>query len=42
MTTPLRGERVTLRPLAESDRPRVIEILEEPEVARWFGTVSVE
>jgi len=34
----LRGERITLRPLQESDRPRLIEILEEPEVARWFGT----
>ncbi len=42
MTTTLRGERVTLRPLEESDRPRVVEILEEPEVARWFGTESAE
>jgi len=36
MTT-LRGERVTLRPLEERDKPRLVEILEEPEVARWFG-----
>jgi aminoglycoside 6'-N-acetyltransferase len=40
--TTLRGERVTLRPLEESDRPRVVEILEEPEVAGWFGTESAE
>jgi aminoglycoside 6'-N-acetyltransferase len=33
----LRGERVTLRPLEERDRARLVEILEEPEVARWFG-----
>jgi aminoglycoside 6'-N-acetyltransferase len=42
VTTTLRGERVTLRPLEECDRPRVVEILEEPEVARWFGTESAE
>lgn len=41
MTT-LRGERVTLRPLEEDDRARLVEILEEPEVARWFGTGSAE
>jgi aminoglycoside 6'-N-acetyltransferase len=28
---------VTLRPLEEGDRARLVEILEEPEVARWFG-----
>jgi aminoglycoside 6'-N-acetyltransferase len=33
----LRGERVTLRPLEERDRARLVEILEEPEIARWFG-----
>jgi aminoglycoside 6'-N-acetyltransferase len=38
----LRGERVTLRPLEQGDRPRLVEILEEPEVARWFGTASAE
>jgi len=42
VTTTLRGERVTLRALEENDRPRVVEILEEPEVARWFGTDSAE
>ena len=41
MTT-LRGERVTLRPLEERDKPRLVEILEEPEVRRWFGTASAE
>lgn len=38
----LRGERVTLRRLEESDRPRLVEILREPEIARWFGTASAE
>jgi aminoglycoside 6'-N-acetyltransferase len=38
----LRGERVTLRPLEERDRQRLIEILQEPEVARWFGTSPPE
>ena len=38
----LRGERVLLRPLQERDRPRLIEILEEPEVACWFGTAPAE
>ena len=33
----LHGERVTLRPLERFDVPRVIEILQEPEVARWWG-----
>ena len=34
MTT-LRGERVTLRPLEERDKPRLVEILEErPDLAR--------
>ncbi len=42
MTTTLRGERVILRPLEERDRPSVVGILEEPEVARWFGTGSAE
>lgn len=41
MTT-LRGERVTLRPLDERDKPRLVEILEEPEVARWFGMSPAE
>ena len=37
MTPTLRGERVTLRPLEKRDKPRLVEILEEPEVAHWFG-----
>lgn len=32
----LRGERVTLRPLAEADRGALDAILDEPEVARWW------
>jgi aminoglycoside 6'-N-acetyltransferase len=32
----LRGERVTLRPLAAADVPRLAEIVAEPEVARWW------
>lgn len=42
MRPTLRGERVTLRPLEERDRARIVEILVEPEVARWFGTVSAD
>jgi aminoglycoside 6'-N-acetyltransferase len=33
----LRGSHVTLRPIEAADRPRLREILAEPEVARWFG-----
>ena len=33
----LRGERVELRPLAEADLPRLLEILAEPEVRAWWG-----
>jgi aminoglycoside 6'-N-acetyltransferase len=32
----LRGERVTLRPVTEADRPRLLAILDEPEVAHWW------
>jgi aminoglycoside 6'-N-acetyltransferase len=42
VTPTLRGERVTLRPLEERDKPRLVAILEEPEVARWFGTSPAE
>jgi len=38
----LRGERVTLRPLTEADLGRLVQILREPEVARWFGSASAE
>jgi aminoglycoside 6'-N-acetyltransferase len=33
----LRGDRVTLRPLELADVPRVLEILREPAVTRWWG-----
>ena len=33
----LRGEQVTLQPLAEGDFPRLLEILSEPDVVRWWG-----
>jgi aminoglycoside 6'-N-acetyltransferase len=39
----LRGRRVVLRPVADTDRPRLRAILAEPEVARWWalgGAVS--
>ena len=32
----LRGERVTLRPVTVADRPRLDQILDEPEVSRWW------
>ncbi len=32
----LRGPRVVLRPILDADRPRIEEILDEPEVARWW------
>jgi aminoglycoside 6'-N-acetyltransferase len=32
----IHGERVTLRPFGPDDRPRLLEILREPEVARWW------
>jgi aminoglycoside 6'-N-acetyltransferase len=32
----LRGERVVLRPLAEEDVPRLVELGGAPEVARWW------
>ena len=33
----LNGDRVTLRRLVGDDRPRLLEILSEPEVRRWWG-----
>jgi aminoglycoside 6'-N-acetyltransferase len=39
----IRGERVVLRPLTAGDRPRMREILAEPEVAaRWLGTIGLD
>ena len=37
----LEGERVLLRPLAERDFGRLVEIGEEPEVARWWPNIAV-
>ena len=34
----LRGERVTLRPVAAADVDRLAAVLREPSVARWWGT----
>lgn len=33
----LTGDRLVLRPIREADRPRLREILAEPDVARWWG-----
>jgi aminoglycoside 6'-N-acetyltransferase len=33
----LPGERIVLRPVRKGDRPRLREILAEPEVNRWWG-----
>ena len=38
----LRGDRVVLRPLADADVPRLVEIATEPEVFRWWGAQPVE
>jgi len=32
----LQGERVTLRPIAENDLDRLVAIIHEPSVARWW------
>ena len=33
----LRGERVNLRPIAEADLEPLVQIIQEPGVARWWG-----
>lgn len=38
----LRGERVLLRPVRAADAERLLEILREPEVARWWGVHDPE
>jgi aminoglycoside 6'-N-acetyltransferase len=38
----LRGERVVLRPLAEQDVPRIVELGADPEVARWWRGLTHE
>jgi aminoglycoside 6'-N-acetyltransferase len=40
--TPLRGERVLLRPLTLDDVPAVLEIQAQPAVARWWGEPTEE
>jgi aminoglycoside 6'-N-acetyltransferase len=35
--TVMRGERVVLRPATEEDLGAILAMLEEPEVARWWG-----
>lgn len=43
MTVPsLTGARVTLRTVEEADRPRLLSILEEESVARWWGSQTPE
>lgn len=36
----LRGERLTLRPLSEADLDRLVVLLADPSVRRWWGTVE--
>jgi aminoglycoside 6'-N-acetyltransferase len=38
----LRGERVLLRPVSAADADRLLDILREPEVARWWGVHDAE
>jgi len=38
----LHGERVVLRRLRDADRPRVRDILADPEVRRWWGSEPLE
>jgi aminoglycoside 6'-N-acetyltransferase len=38
----LRGRRVVLRPLEGDDTPRLVSILTEPSVRRWWGTTPAE
>jgi len=40
--TELRGDRVVLRPAGEDDVDRLVEILAEPDVARWWGDYDAE
>lgn len=38
----LRGDSVVLRPLAVDDVPRLVEIGRQPEVARWWTSITAE
>src|SRR5919199_5686974 len=40
--TELRGERLTLRHVTESDVPAIASILAEPEVAHWWGRYDAD
>lgn len=36
----LHGERLTLRPLTEKELDRLVEVMWDPSVLRWWGTVA--
>lgn len=36
----LRGQRVTLRPLADADLDPLVAMIEDPSVARWWGALD--
>ena len=36
----LQGERLTLRPLTEAHLDRLVEVMWDPSVLRWWGTVA--
>jgi aminoglycoside 6'-N-acetyltransferase len=38
----IRGERVLLRPATEGDLDAILAMLEEPEVARWWGDYDAD
>jgi aminoglycoside 6'-N-acetyltransferase len=38
----LRGDRVVLRPLAEADVERIVELGADPEVERWWRGLTAE
>ena len=38
----MRGERVVLRPATEDDLDAIVDLLGEPEVARWWGDYDAE
>lgn len=40
--TVMRGERVVLRPATEDDLGAILAMLEEPEVARWWGDYDAD
>ena len=36
----LQGERLALRPLTEAHLDRLVEVMWDPSVLRWWGTVA--